>query len=98
MIIGKHRVSVGITLGAAIALTFLLSDCSKPPDERTNSPSTKPESSQTSTIRGDVKEDGPIILTTSGAEFQVRPDGYVQASLLSDGKKLCLDEPNAGTS
>ena len=98
MIIGKHRVSVGITLGAAIALTFLLSDCSKPPEARTNSPSTKPESGQTSTIRVDLKEGGPIILTTSAAEFQVRPDGYVQASLLSDGKKLSLDEPNAGTS
>ena len=44
----------------------------------------------------DVKGGGPVVLTTSAAEFEVRPDGYVQASLLKDGKKLSLDEPNIG--
>ena len=44
----------------------------------------------------DVKDGGPVVLTTSAAEFQVTPDGYVQASLLKDGKKLSLDEPNVG--
>ena len=58
---------------------------------------TKPEPTQPSTIKVDVNAGGPIVLTTSAAEFQVRPDGYVQASLLQeDGKKLSLDEPNVG--
>ena len=35
-----------------------------------------------------------MVLTTSAAEFQVTPEGYVQASLLKDGKKLSLDEPD----
>ena len=38
----------------------------------------------------------PITLTTSAAEFQVRPDGYLQAFLLKDGRKLSLDEPGVG--
>src|ERR1035438_10301855 len=99
MIAGKHsRALVGIILGTTLGLTFLLANCSKSPDSRLKLPWTKPESTPPpSTIKVDVKEGGPIILTTSAAEFQVRPDGYVQASLLSDGKTLSLDEPNAGT-
>src|ERR1039457_1566695 len=98
MIAGKHsRARVGIILGTTLGLTFLLANCSKSPDSRLKLPLTKPESTPPSTIKVDVKEGGPIILTTSAAEFQVRPDGYVQASLLSDGKTLSLDEPNAGT-
>ena len=38
-----------------------------------------------------------VTLTTSAAEFQVKPDGYARASLLKDGSKLSLDEPSAGT-
>jgi hypothetical protein len=44
----------------------------------------------------DVKGGGPVVLTTSAAEFQVTPDGYVQAFLLKDGQKLSLDESNVG--
>jgi hypothetical protein len=36
---------------------------------------------------------GPILLTTSAAEFQILPSGYVQAWLLKAGQKLSLDEP-----
>ena len=39
-----------------------------------------------------VNNDGPIVLTTSAAEFTILPSGYVQASLLKDGKRFSLDE------
>ena len=56
----------------------------------------KPQPTQPSTINVEVKSGGPAVLTTSTAEFQVRPDGYVQAFLLKDGQKLSLDEPSVG--
>ena len=40
-----------------------------------------------------VNASGPIVLTTSAAEFQILPSGYVQALLLQAGQKLSLDEP-----
>src|SRR3954469_671876 len=43
-----------------------------------------------------VNNGGPIVLTTSTAEFQVLPSGYLQASLVKGGKKLSLDEPRQG--
>src|ERR1019366_926166 len=96
MIARKYGMAlVGITLGTALVLIFLLAACSKslaPPN---------PEPTQPSTINVDVKAGGPVTLTTSAAEFQVTLDGYVQAFLLldaqkKDGKKLSLDEPNVG--
>ena len=51
---------------------------------------------QPSAIGVSVSASGPIVLTTSAAEFQVLPSGYIQASLLQDGKKLSLDEPQEG--
>ena len=40
-----------------------------------------------------LNTNGPIVLTTGAAEFQILPSGYVQASLVKDGKRLTLDEP-----
>ena len=94
MIVRRHG---AVLFGVVLALTFVQTDCSKAPDAQPNSPLTASESSQPSTIKVDVKTAGPVVLTTSAAEFQVRPDGYVQASLLSGGKMLSLDEPDAGT-
>ena len=86
-----------ITLG----FIFLLTVCSKLPKSPLRSKTAKPEPTQPSAIDVDVKSGGPVTLTTSAAEFQVTPDGYVQAFLLQDGqkkdgKKLSLDEPNVG--
>ncbi len=89
--------------GNTLALVFcllslvLLGACSKTPLPLPNKTATaKPVPTQPSAINVDVKDGGPVIVTTSTAEFQVRPDGYVQASLLKDGKKLSLDEPAVG--
>src|SRR2546423_1488451 len=79
-------------------LTFILAltACSNLPKAPWKTASTKAEPTQPSTIRVDVNDGGPITLLTSTAEFQLRPDGYVQASLLKDGRKLSLDESHAG--
>jgi alpha-galactosidase len=59
-------------------------------------PTVKTESTpppQPSQIKVDVRLGGPIVVTTSSAEFQILPSGYVQASLLKGDQKLTLDEP-----
>jgi alpha-galactosidase len=43
----------------------------------------------------DVRPDGPIVLTTSSAEFQIPPSGYIQASLLKPDERVTLDVPRA---
>ncbi|HEY6337456.1 MAG TPA: alpha-galactosidase [Candidatus Sulfotelmatobacter sp.] len=50
-----------------------------------------------SEIKVEVRDGGPVVLTTSAAEFQILPSGFVQAFLLKDGKKLTLDEPAVGS-
>jgi alpha-galactosidase len=51
-----------------------------------------------SDIKVEVRAGGPIVLTTGTAEFQVLPSGFMQATLLKDGKRLTLDEPSASGS
>ncbi|MGB8012633.1 MAG: alpha-galactosidase [Terriglobales bacterium] len=85
----------------AFLLAFLLTACSKLSKPPLQTATAKPEPTQPSAINVDLKPGTPLTLTTSTAEFQVTPDGYVQAFLLpdpqnKDGKKLSLDEPNVG--
>jgi len=91
--------STATMLAAAIlGLSLLLTGCSKLPKPPLSlkKAAAKPQPTQPSTITVDVKAGGPAVLTTSAAEFQVRPDGYVQAFLLKDGQRLSLDEPGVG--
>ncbi len=44
-----------------------------------------------------VNPGGPVLLKTPAAEFEILPSGYIQAYLLTDGKRLTLDEPEPGT-
>lgn len=74
----------------AIVAVGLLS-CSKP------ARAPKPPSSQPSAIHVKVRDGGPIVITTTAAEFQVLPSGYVHASLVGNGKPLTLDEPVVGS-
>ncbi len=69
---------------------FMLS-CNKPPTQP------KPEPSRPSDIKVEVRDGGPIVVTTSTAEFQILPSGYLQATLLKDGKRLTLDDPAEGS-
>jgi alpha-galactosidase len=57
----------------------------------------KAGASRPSDIKVEVRDGGPVVLTTSAAEFQILPSGSVQAFLLKDGKKLTLDEPGVGS-
>src|SRR5579862_589501 len=53
--------------------------------------------SRPSDIHVEVRDGGPIVITTTAAEFQVLPSGFLQAILLKDGKRLTLDEPAVGS-
>lgn len=80
-----------------IAAILALLACSHlPPQPFSKEAKVKPESTQPSTIKVEVNTGGPVVLTTSAAEFQVRPDGYIQAFLLKESQKLSLDEPRVG--
>ena len=50
-----------------------------------------------SDIRVEVSGGGPVVITTSAAEFQVLPSGFVEAMLVKNGQRLTLDEPNVGS-
>ena len=71
-------------------LSWLMLGCSKPA-----TPNGEP--SHPSDIKIEVRDGGPIVVTTSTAEFQILPNGFVQATLLKDGQRLTLDEPEAGS-
>ena len=78
----------GLALGFAVLLS-----CNRalPPKQTEKAPPTRP-----SDIKVDVKDGGPLVLTTGTAEFDISPSGYVQAFLLKEGKRLTLDEPALG--
>ena len=59
-----------------IGLCLLIAGCTRPPANP------EPAPAPPSQIKVDVKPGGPIVLTTSSAEFQILPSGYIQASLL----------------
>ena len=82
-----------IALAPAI---LLLATCSKPPATLPDTQRVKPEPAKLSTIKLETNPSCPIVITTSSAEFRVEPNGYVQAALVKDGKRLTLDEPRAG--
>jgi alpha-galactosidase len=102
MVRGERRAVVTVALlGIALLdIALFTGACSKSQESvqkpALNGATTKPEPTQPSSITVDMKDGGPGTLTTSAAEFQVMPDGYVQAYLLKDGQKFSLDEPKAG--
>jgi alpha-galactosidase len=75
----------------AISFAGSLASCSKPAQQA------KPAPSHPSEINVEVRDGGPIVVTTKTAEFQILPSGFLQASLLKDGKHLTLDEPPVGS-
>jgi alpha-galactosidase len=93
MVARKSRIEVLCTV---LILILLLTACSKLQKSPPQTQATKPQPTQPSAIIVDIKGGGPATLTTSAAEFEVTPDGYIQAFLLEDGKKLSLDDPNVG--
>jgi alpha-galactosidase len=72
-----------------IALAMV--SCSKPAVQP------RAEPSRPSDIKVELRGGGPVVVTTSAAEFQVFPSGFLQATLLKAGKRLTLDEPGVGS-
>ncbi len=70
---------------------LLMASCTKP------SLQPKAEPSRPSDIKVEVRDGGPVVVTTIAAEFQILPSGFLQATLLKDGKRLTLDEPSVGS-
>ncbi len=86
----ENRTS-GMVLG--LVVLFLLSaSCSRP------YPKAETSAGEPSHIKVEVKPGGPIVLTTSSAEFQILPSGYIEASLLKGDQRLTLDAPGANSS
>src|ERR1700692_2629309 len=90
--IARRKATLLICGTFGMTFILLLAACSKFPELHRKNTTAEPAPTQLSTIKVDVKGGGPVVLTTSAAEFQVTPDGYVQASLLKNGKRLSLDE------
>src|SRR5215475_2969493 len=84
--------SSSIFLLLVTGLTGPLLSCRRPQEQ------SKPAPSRPSDIKVQVQNGGSIVLTTSAAEFQILPSGFVEAKLLKDGRRLTLDEPGVGTS
>jgi alpha-galactosidase len=74
-----------------LVIAQILLSCSKTP------PAPKAPASKPSDIKVDVKDGGPVIVTTTTAEFQILPSGFLQATLRQDNKRLTLDEPIVGS-
>ena len=94
----------GVALGSRVRRLFslaflsifaggagLLLSCNKPRAQPRVAPS------RPSDINIEVRDGGPVVVTTSTAEFQILPSGFLQATLLKDGKRLTLDEPGVGS-
>jgi len=71
-------------------VTLLSTSCNRAATEPAAPPS------QPSSIKAVVNDGGPVVITSSTAEFQVLPSGYIQAALVKDGQKLTLDEVEQG--
>jgi len=73
----------------ALLLVALAGGCSRSPQPSTSA-------APASAVQITVNNGGPVVITSSAAEFQVLPSGYIQASLTKDGKKLTLDDSEPG--
>ena len=84
-------------LSPAVLATLLITvaivglSCSKAPVAQ------KPVPSKPSDVKVEVRDGGPVVVTTPAAEFQILPSGFLQAALVQDGRHLTLDEPNVGS-
>src|SRR6204780_2783866 len=81
------RFSVCVSMILPVGLAWLSLSCTRA--------SGQPEAgaSRPSDLEVEVRDGGPVVLTTSAAEFQILPSGAVRAFLLKDGKKLTLEQP-----
>src|SRR5580704_8447267 len=100
----RHRFSfsnhfLGIATVVVASLVGLTASCSKPATQPAAPAATSPAASPSrpSEIKVETREGGPLVVTTSAAEFQILPSGSIQGTLLKDGKRLTLDDPGVGS-
>ena len=80
------------SLSVIILVFGIVLGCSRTPQQKKSSaPPSKP-----SDIKVTVNDGGPVVIQTASSEFQVLSSGYVQGSLVKNGRKLTLDEPRVG--
>ena len=65
--------------------------CSRTPAERAT------EATAPSGVAVTVSTGGPVVLKTAAAEFDILPNGYVQAFLVQGANRMTLDEPGQST-
>lgn len=71
-------------------ITLLTAACNRAATKATAPPQ------QPSSVKISMNQGGPVVITSSAAEFQVLPSGYIQAALIKNGQKLTLDEAEQG--
>ena len=86
----RSRSRVAITLILVFLAAVASVGCSKAP------PPPAGKAAPQSQVTVTVNAGGPVVVRSAEAEFDILPSGYVQAFLLKDGKRLSLDEPQAG--
>ena len=87
----SRQLSYFVLASVLVGLAALALSCSR------QGSGPKDTGSKLSTIKVEVRDGGPVVVTTGTAEFQILPAGYLQATLLKDGKRLSLDEPEPGS-
>jgi alpha-galactosidase len=83
-----RRLSQFVLLASALVLSLPVVSCNRAPSQ-SNSSGTQ------SSISVELNGAGPVVIRTGTAQFQLTANGYLQASLLRDGKTLSLDDPQA---
>jgi len=84
----RHRISRLTGLCVALLTIFTLTDCKQSPHGGKAVPTT-------SAISVTTRPEGPVVIRTSTAEFQLTATGYLQAKFLQNGQELTLDDPQA---
>jgi alpha-galactosidase len=85
------RFSAWVSMILLVGLAWLGLSCTRGTVKPAGAPA------RPSDIKVEVRDGGPVVLTTSAAEFQIIASGFLQATLLKDGKRLTLDEPGVGS-
>ena len=88
--VGSSQKRLRAVASALLGMSLVAVGCKK-----STSTSLQP-SSKPSAIKVEMMTGGSAVITTSAAEFQILPNGYVKAFLVKDGKMLTLDQPRAG--
>ena len=85
----SKRLTRRLRVGQALALFCLLAACQK---------ATPPATPAVSNVAATVSPDGSVLIRTPSAEFDLSTHGYLQGFLVSNGRRITLDEPapNAG--